>query len=396
MASWRITIYASVAIIVFILFLILNFAYLPRRKLSLEKNLSTHKSWSSEGTTNVPLTRTSAGLKEEERELTLEDFKARQWNCSNTTVTTTHTSSNKSQSVCYNEHTDPFMCFTDPVHCKQKLTKDDPRQIQWPKYGEYEYLPKSKWKYIIVNGGVVFLYHPCAKPELVKKLKRLARSCLHRHVITPYENLDPAQDFAIVAWGCYYSAKELNSTAGRQWIQNNAMKGPATHVTNSGSFNEGLKHDAPIVSDIHESELCPSELSRYVSNHKNDADGNPKDTSQHPQWEGRLSIKATERFVIVRGEDGRLQERRKFDSANAAWALGSLVFLCGLIVAFMLYAKPCQQKDYWWRTDEITYNSNSKFSILKNRRLFWKGNNRQSAASAKLLGVIPEESDEEL
>lgn len=131
------------------------------------------------------------------------------------------------------------------------------------------------------------------------------------------------------------------------------------------------------------------------TNPKNDADENSQDSSQHPQWEGSLSIKASERLVIVRGQDGKLQERRKFDSANAAWALGSLVFLCGLIVTVMLYAKPCQQKDYWWRTDEITYNSNSKFSIFKNRRGFWKGNNRRSAANAKLLGPIPEESDEE-
>lgn len=65
------------------------------------------------------------------------------------------------------------------------------------------------------------------------------------------------QDFAIVAWGCYYSANELDANTGRQWIQDNAMKAPAAHITNSGSFKEGLKHDAPIVSDLRESQLCP-------------------------------------------------------------------------------------------------------------------------------------------
>jgi hypothetical protein len=56
-----------------------------------------------------------------------------------------------------------------------------------------------------------------------------------------------------------YSAKELNATEVRKWIQNKAMRAPATHFINGGNFKEGLKHDAHIVSDIHESELCPSE-----------------------------------------------------------------------------------------------------------------------------------------
>lgn len=113
--------------------------------------------------------------------------------------------------------------------------------------------------------------------------------------------------------------------------------------------------------------------------------------------EEHVSIKASEEIVIVRGRDGKLRERHKFDSVNAAWALGSLVFLAAILVTVMLYVKPWRQRDYWWRTEDITYDSNSKFSLLKGKRMFgkWRNSKRTSSAHRKLLGSIPEESDDD-
>lgn len=45
------------------------------------------------------------------------------------------------------------------------------------------------FSYLPQLGGLVFLYHPCAPEEQVLKLKELAKSCLRRHIITPYPNL---------------------------------------------------------------------------------------------------------------------------------------------------------------------------------------------------------------
>ena len=42
-------------------------------------------------------------------------------------------------------------------------------------------------------GGVVFLYHPCANRTYVDGLRRLAKLCLRRYVLTPYERLDKGQ-----------------------------------------------------------------------------------------------------------------------------------------------------------------------------------------------------------
>ena len=43
--------------------------------------------------------------------------------------------------------------------------------------------------FLLQRGGLAFLYHPCAPEEQVMKLKELAKSCLRRHVITPYLNI---------------------------------------------------------------------------------------------------------------------------------------------------------------------------------------------------------------
>ncbi|KAK3737462.1 hypothetical protein QZH41_008346 [Actinostola sp. cb2023] len=399
MASWKVALYASVIIALIIVLLILNFDYLPKRKRSEELLFSKTSKFDSERSTRLPTSKPS--LKEDE-ELSLEDFKTKTWNCSSTNLTSLHTKVNKSRSICYDEKIDPLMCFTDPVHCKQKLTNYNTRPVHWPKYGEYTYLPKSKWKYVIVHGGVLFLYHPCASEDLIKKIKHIAGSCLHRHVITPYEHLDPAQDFAVVAWGCLYSAKHFNSQEVRHWIRSNAMKAPAVHVVKKGGFREGLVDPARIVSDSLESELCPSEKSMYESSidttnkAKHQDDTVPHDHPYDQTFEEHVSIEASERIVIVRGHDGKLRERHKIDSVNAAWALGSLVFLATILVSVMIYVKPWRHRDYWWRNDDLTYDSNSKFSLLKNRKMFGRGNAKRSSAHAKLLGPIPEESDDDL
>jgi len=40
------------------------------------------------------------------------------------------------------------------------------------------------------HGSVVMLYHPCTHPVLVQRMRTVLKSCLFRHIITPY-NLVP-------------------------------------------------------------------------------------------------------------------------------------------------------------------------------------------------------------
>lgn len=104
-------------------------------------------------------------------------------------------------------------------------------------------------------------------------------------------------------------------------------------------------------------------------------------------------------FVIV-ASHYTSTERQKFDSVNAAWALGSVVFLCLILVVVMAYTKPWEHRQDWWRTD--MYDSNTKFSLMKSKRYpvktDWRGKSRSKnlvASQARpLLGSIPEEIDD--
>ncbi|XP_011700226.1 PREDICTED: uncharacterized protein LOC105457318, partial [Wasmannia auropunctata] len=65
-----------------------------------------------------------------------------------------------------------------------------PHRPLWPVYGEYKYLPKQRWLHSLEHGAIVMLYHPCANPLEVERLKNLVSKCLWRHIITPYNYLE--------------------------------------------------------------------------------------------------------------------------------------------------------------------------------------------------------------
>lgn len=54
-------------------------------------------------------------------------------------------------------------------------------------------LPNQKtffrWLHNLEHGAIVMLYHPCADPDEVEKLRRILTGCLYRYVITPYDEL---------------------------------------------------------------------------------------------------------------------------------------------------------------------------------------------------------------
>lgn len=47
------------------------------------------------------------------------------------------------------------------------------------------------------------LYHPCAHPFMVNRLRKLVTNCIRKHVITrDTTRLTPERPLALVTWGC--------------------------------------------------------------------------------------------------------------------------------------------------------------------------------------------------
>lgn len=122
-----------------------------------------------------------------------------------------------------------------------------------------------------------------------------------------------------------------------------------------------------------------------------------QDTSQK-DWiqdnRASISIQNTEELVIV---NERISSNHKFDTSNAAWALGSVIFLCLVLGGVLLYTRPWQNRDHWWRVED--YNSNTKFSLMKTRGLRWKSRtfpSKKTSGYSRLLSAIPEEFEDDI
>ncbi|XP_018050647.1 PREDICTED: uncharacterized protein LOC108688767 isoform X2 [Atta colombica] len=81
-------------------------------------------------------------------------------------------------------------CMNQRIEYDDDIPLYGPHRPLWPVYGEYKYLPKQRWLHSLEHGAIVMLYHPCANPLEVKRLKNLISKCLWRHIITPYNYLE--------------------------------------------------------------------------------------------------------------------------------------------------------------------------------------------------------------
>lgn len=85
---------------------------------------------------------------------------------------------------------------------------------QWGRWGEYSYMPPQRWLHNLEHGGIAFLYHPCADPQLIDALRTYARNRpdddvgTFRWVMTPYPDLPSA--IAVMSWGWHYQTECFN------------------------------------------------------------------------------------------------------------------------------------------------------------------------------------------
>jgi len=141
----------------------------------------------------------------------------------------------------------PPPSYTPQHHCMNASieydmtppTHGDHRPL-WPVWGEYRFVPPQRWLHSIEHGAVVMLYHPCAAPHLVHRLRRLVRHCLYKHVITPYSALPASRPLALVAWGCVLLLGEVDEARVQQFIREKALHGPEGMYRKQGTFREGL------------------------------------------------------------------------------------------------------------------------------------------------------------
>ncbi|CAL7941608.1 unnamed protein product [Xylocopa violacea] len=165
--------------------------------------------------------------------------------------------------VKYCEHIPKYYVATHKCMYEEIVYDDDvplfgPHRPLWPVYGEYRFLPKQRWLHSLEHGAIVALYHPCANPMEVKRLKGLLAGCLRRHIISPYNLLDESRPLALVSWGCRLSMSYVDPKVVTGFILEHALQGPED-IARDGDFADGLLRRAEIVSDSVDTIVCPHE-----------------------------------------------------------------------------------------------------------------------------------------
>lgn len=46
----------------------------------------------------------------------------------------------------------------------------------------------------------------------------------------------------------------------KEWLRIHALKGPASHVSTNGKYQENLVKESQVLTDIKDSYVCPSEI----------------------------------------------------------------------------------------------------------------------------------------
>ncbi|XP_053209976.1 uncharacterized protein LOC128393790 [Panonychus citri] len=128
----------------------------------------------------------------------------------------------------------------------------------WPVFGEYKYVPPQRWLHNIEHGAVVMLYHPCAHPSQVNRLRAYVRHCIRKHIITPYIHLSPDNPIALITWGCSLEMSYVKKQEVINFIKATALHGPEGDYPKEGQFTKNLIKIAtvPNGSNYNDTQLC--------------------------------------------------------------------------------------------------------------------------------------------
>ncbi|KAK6475541.1 tumor protein p53-inducible protein 13-like [Huso huso] len=149
------------------------------------------------------------------------------------------------------------ICMGKPIKYNETIPNSGRHRPHWAHYGEYLYCPPQRWVHNLEHGGVAFLYHPCAPPSLRASLSALARSCLFKHVVTPFPRLTRARPLALAAWGRTLEMSHVTLMEAADWLRSSVNRAHESEMREDGLYNFLLIRGSKVVSDENDKDVCP-------------------------------------------------------------------------------------------------------------------------------------------
>ncbi|CAJ0580862.1 unnamed protein product, partial [Mesorhabditis spiculigera] len=151
-------------------------------------------------------------------------------------------------------------CVSEKIEYKDRIPLRGDHRPNWPRYGEYLYVPPQRWLHNLEHGTIVLLYHPCVDLSELDKLRHLVTGCLWRHIVTPYNKLSEERPLALVAWGARLEMNEVDEKATQmavEFIRKHAHIAPED-IARDGIYDHYLLQPARVVTDATDSTICPN------------------------------------------------------------------------------------------------------------------------------------------
>lgn len=164
------------------------------------------------------------------------------------------------QKNCTQVKNGDHICMNEPIIYEEAVPTSGLHRPVWVTYGDYLYMPPQRWVHAIEHGAAVFLYNPCADEAEIGHLKSIAKSCLRRHVITPYKGLPKNELFNIATYGCILRLNKIEGNEKKisDYLKENAINSAPEHrITEDGEYDFGLIQKASIISNLDDSTICP-------------------------------------------------------------------------------------------------------------------------------------------
>uniref|UniRef100_A0A2S2N9C5 Tumor protein p53-inducible protein 13 n=1 Tax=Schizaphis graminum TaxID=13262 RepID=A0A2S2N9C5_SCHGA len=148
------------------------------------------------------------------------------------------------------------VCMKESISYNHDIPSFGSHRPAWARYGEYKFLPKQRWLHNLEHGSVVMLYHPCTHPVLVQRMRTVLKSCLFRHIITPYNLVPEDRPIVLVTWGNRLYMNDVDTKLATDYIKKYANHAKET-TARDGQYDHLLIEAAELISpdDIN---ICPT------------------------------------------------------------------------------------------------------------------------------------------
>ncbi|CAM1313162.1 Uncharacterised protein g6180 [Pycnogonum litorale] len=132
------------------------------------------------------------------------------------------------------------ICMYDKIVYNRTIPTFGNHRPNWPKYGEYKFVPPQRWLHNVEHGGVILMYHPCVMMSELEKAKTVVVNCIWKHIITANNLLSSLRPITLVTWGHRLEMNKVNEDLMKDFIKKYAHHGPEGQIFKDGLYTRAL------------------------------------------------------------------------------------------------------------------------------------------------------------